>query len=247
MGKTLKTFGIVVVVLLVAGGLLFSYLLSNLDSLVKQAIETVGSQVVGTQVSVDQVVISLDEGRGEISGLRIANPRGFQAGDALASERIVLDLDIANTSAALVTIESIIVSGARINAVQAGGENNLQTLLDNIRRSDDGSTKQSDASSTKLIIDEFRFEDAQVSVALAGLPGGGRSAAVPNVVLRDIGRKDGGISPGQAARQILEPLMQRSMEAGIGISRQQLENRAKEEVDKAMEQGRKKLGDLLRR
>ncbi len=46
----------------------------------------------------------------------------------------MLDLDIANTSAELVSVESVIVSGARINAVQAGGENNLQTLLDNIRR-----------------------------------------------------------------------------------------------------------------
>ncbi len=106
---------------------------------------------------------------------------------------------------------------------------------------------QSESGSTKLIIDEFRFENAQVTVAMAGLPDAGRSASVPDVVLRDIGRQAGGISAAQAARQILEPLMRRSMEAGIGISRQQLENRAEEEPDKAMRKGREKLGELLRR
>ena len=247
MAKTLKTFGIVAVILLVVGGLLFSYVLSNLDSLVKQAIETVGTQVLGTRVDVDQVTITLDEGRGEISGLRIANPRGFPAGDALSSQRIVLDLDIANTSTELVTVESVIVNSARINAVQAGGENNLQALLDNIRRSSSDSAEPSDSGNTKLIIDEFRFENAEVTASVAGLPGAGRSASVPDVVLRDIGRQDGGITAAQAARQILEPLMQRSMEAGIGVSRQQLENRAQEEADKAIDKGRKKLGEFLRR
>jgi hypothetical protein len=250
MGKFFKVLlgGVVVVVIVAA--LLVTFLLSNLDSLVKQAIETVGTEVVGTNVRVDQVSIALDEGRGEIAGLRIANPRGFPDGSALELSLIALDLDVQNISAELVTLESIIVAGARINAVQGSGGNNLQALLDNIRRSSDGGGSSSsgtdDGPDTKLIIDEFRFEDAQVSVAVTGLPGG-RSASVPDVVLRDIGRQSNGVTASEAARQILEPLVQQSMEAGISVSRQELENRANQEAEKALDQGRKKLGEFLQR
>jgi len=254
MGKFFKFLLGAVVVLLIVVALLVTFVLSNLDSLVKQAIETVGTEVVGTRVGVDQVSISLEQGRGEIAGLRIANPRGFPDGDALELGQIVLDLDVQNLSAELVTLESVIVGGARVNAVQASGGNNLQTLLDTIRRSDDGGSSSSSSTDegpdTKLIIDEFRFEDARVSVQLAGVPGG-RSATVPDVVLRDIGRKSNGVTAAEAARQILEPLVQRSMEAGIGVSREELEKRAREEagkaVDDAMEKGRRKLGEFLDR
>jgi len=250
MGKILKFLLGAVVVLVIVAALIVTFVLSNLDSLVKQAIETVGTEVVGSPVGVDRVSISLEQGRGEIAGLRIANPRGFPDGNALELGQIVLDLDIRNVSAELVTLESVIVGGTRINAVQGSGGNNLQALLDNIRRSSDsdgsGSSESGEEPQTKLIIDEFRFEDAQVSVEISGVPGG-RSATVPDVVLRDIGRKSNGVTAAEAARQILEPLMQRSMEAGIGISREDLENRARDEADKALEKGREKLGEFLKR
>lgn len=251
MGKFFKFLLGGIVVLAAVAGLLVYFVLSNLDSLVKQAIETVGTDVVGTPVGVEQVSISLEQGRGEITGLRIANPRGFPDGNALELGLIVLDLDVQNISAELVTLESVIVAGARINAVQGAGGNNLQALLDNLRRSGDGggggpSDDTDDGPDTRLIIDEFRFEDAQVSVAMAGLPGG-RSATVPDVVLRDIGRKSNGVTASEAARQILEPLVQRSMEAGIGVSREELENRARQEAEDAMERGKEKLGEFLRR
>ena len=56
------------------------YFFSNLDSIVAGVIETEGSKVTGTQVSVSGAEISAQEGRGTISGLtpsqvpRVLNP-----------------------------------------------------------------------------------------------------------------------------------------------------------------------------
>jgi hypothetical protein len=57
---------IVVVVLFVA--------LASVDSIVKAAIERVGSDVTQTEVTVDEVDISLTSGEGTIRGLLIGHP-----------------------------------------------------------------------------------------------------------------------------------------------------------------------------
>lgn len=252
MGKTVKILLGVVAVLVILVGVVAVFVVSNLDGLVKDAIETVGTQVVGSPVRVEGVSIQLKEGRGAISGIRIANPPGFPSGNAFELQRIELALDIPNLTRDLVTIDSIIVTGAAINAIQGSSGNNLQTLLDNIRRSskDSADTSSSETTQPKLRIGEFRFEDASVSVSLpaANL---NRTAKIPNVILRDIGKQGGGVTAAEAARQILEPLTRRALEASTGISKEELEQRARDEASKAMERGqerlKEKLGDFLKR
>ena len=64
-----------VILIAIAGGLY--YVLSNLDALVEAAIEKHGSEATQTAVLVDSVKIDLASGAGGISGLTIANPKGF--------------------------------------------------------------------------------------------------------------------------------------------------------------------------
>ena len=68
-------FGLATILVLLVGGFYFVY--SNLDEIVRTAIEEYGSQVVGTSVSVSGVSISLTEGKGTIKELRVAEPKGF--------------------------------------------------------------------------------------------------------------------------------------------------------------------------
>ena len=70
--KLLIAGGVLVVILLVA----VKFLGSNLDAIVKKAITRVGPEMTGVSVDVDKVGISLADGRGEIGGLVIGNPRG---------------------------------------------------------------------------------------------------------------------------------------------------------------------------
>ena len=83
MGKAIKGVMGVVAVLIVIVLIALWYVLGNLDRLVEAAIERVGPQVTGTSVLVSGVSISLKEGRGEISGLTIGNPDGFESPHAL--------------------------------------------------------------------------------------------------------------------------------------------------------------------
>ena len=67
--------GLVVLVLLVAGGAFYMY--SNLDHWIKVAIEKYGTAATQTAVKLDSVKLSLADGQGSLSGLSIDNPQGF--------------------------------------------------------------------------------------------------------------------------------------------------------------------------
>ena len=74
-------------VLLLSIGFGVYYLLSNLDSIVKAAIESYGSEATQTTVRVGKVQLKLTDGSGSISGLTVGNPKGFAAAQAFFPRR----------------------------------------------------------------------------------------------------------------------------------------------------------------
>ena len=96
---------LVILVLAVAGGVY--YITSNLDHLVKAAIEKYGSQATHTAVKVDNVLIKLTEGSATINGVTVRNPAGFSLPNAFSLGQIATDIDIDKTNKDLVAIELI--------------------------------------------------------------------------------------------------------------------------------------------
>ena len=80
------------VLLLLAGGALW-YLRTNLDHIVKRALETYGSAATGTDVEVSGVHIALSTGKGTVSGLKIGNPKSYIAATALKVGDIRMQID----------------------------------------------------------------------------------------------------------------------------------------------------------
>ena len=93
MKKTLLIVaGLIIAV--IAGGVY--YVLTNLDSLVKEAIEKYGSQATHTAVRVQGVNIQLKQASAAISGLTVANPKGFSSANAFSLGKIATSIDIKN-------------------------------------------------------------------------------------------------------------------------------------------------------
>lgn len=246
MGKAGKVIIGVIAALIVLVGIALVFVVSNLDAIVERAIETIGSDVAGVPVSVGSVTISLQEGRGEVNGLSLGNPPGFGRGKAFELGKIALQLDIKNTNAELVTLSSILVDGAKVNAVQTRDGNNLKAILDNLESGEPASRPSGDPGpGTRLIIDDFRFQNGEVRLTLPAI--GERTARIPNVQLNGIGRKANGASASEAARQILQPIVRRSVEAMTGISTDDLEKMGREKVDDMLKQGSDKASQELGR
>ena len=82
---------VVVVVLALVG--VGAYVFMNSGSLVKTAIEDMGPDYLLTDVSVDDVSLSLTDGRGTIRGLQLGNPPGFEGPYAMKLGEIKLAID----------------------------------------------------------------------------------------------------------------------------------------------------------
>ena len=126
--KLLIAGGILAVILFVA----VKYLHSNLDSIVKNAITKVGSEMTGVSVDVDHVDIVLAEGRGEIGGLEVDNPRGYKGRYALKLGSIVLAIDPASATKDVVVIRELTVEAPDINYDKGTDGSNLEAIQKNI-------------------------------------------------------------------------------------------------------------------
>jgi hypothetical protein len=108
------------------------YLASNLDSIVKKAITTVGSDMTGVSVDVDDVAISLADGRGEIGGLEVGNPRGYKGAHAFRLGSILLALDAAADTKDVVVIQELTVEAPDIVYDKGSNASNVEAIQNNI-------------------------------------------------------------------------------------------------------------------
>ena len=117
------------IVLGIAIGVGAYYLVSNLSSLVASAIEKHGGDVTQTSVGVSGVKISLREGRGSITDLRVASPEGFETQNVFSLGDITIDLDVASVREDPIVIDEIRIRAPMINAeVLKNGSSNIDEL-----------------------------------------------------------------------------------------------------------------------
>ena len=204
----------VIVILLGAGGAVY-YVYSNLDEIIRTAIQDYGSEVLGTSVTVEDVSISLTEGKGQISGLRVAEPKGFGSGSAVSLGQIALGINIAS----LKSLDPIVIELIRIDApsvnyvVKASGESNLSTIQKNIERytrSDtpkkEEKTAQQGGQPTLISIRTLSVENGQISADLSAIGLPPQKAVLPAIHVSDLGGKRGA-PPAQIAVSLAQKLM----------------------------------------
>ncbi|MGB5278360.1 MAG: hypothetical protein WBP02_14470, partial [Gammaproteobacteria bacterium] len=128
-----KTIFITIAVLIVViVGAVF-YVFSNLDAIVKAAIEQHGSDAVKTSVQVEGVAIKLTEGAAAIKGLTIANPEGFSMPQAFSLGEIAVDINLEKTDKELIAIDAINIAAPQVfYEINAARQGSLNVLKDNL-------------------------------------------------------------------------------------------------------------------
>lgn len=203
----MKKFGMVVVVLLaVVVGALF-WLRGNADALVRQAIVDYGSAMTGAQIEVAAVEISAADGRGAIRGLAIGNPAGFKTAYAMKVGEVELVVDIASLTKDVVVIRKIAVMAPDIIYEKAGGTTNFDAIQKNIAAYL-GPAKQ-EPGGRKLIVEEFAVRNAKAQASAAFMEGKTVAVSLPDIVMRDLGKAKGGVTPGELGQEIAVALKQR--------------------------------------
>ena len=189
-----------VVILVLTGAAL--YVLTNLDWIVKRAIEHYGSQATKTSVRVGSVSLKLTKGEGAISRLTVANPKGFSSSPIFALGQVSLKIEPRSVTKDVVVIDLIRIAGTRVlYETDRSGRSNLDALKKNLG-SAEGQKRATDKGKKKeprLRIKRLLIEDSSVELRAGDKP---QTLALGNVSLADIGGP-AGATPEQAAKEIV--------------------------------------------
>ncbi|MEX2602236.1 MAG: hypothetical protein WD355_11335 [Balneolaceae bacterium] len=215
MTKMMK-YGIIGLLLLIGTG--FLILTLTIDSIVKSNIETIGTEMAGTPVTVDAVSISPFSGSGTISGFRIANPDGYQTDYALQVDDFQIELDIFTLWSDVITIHEIRINNPVLYVEQQLPGNNLRTLMNHfndVAGSEPGSFGE-------IQIDYFLLQGG--SVDLYTEIGGERSARVEmsEIEIRDLGRGGGEQYAEEVINEIAERVVQQALQAATRSGAEQI-------------------------
>jgi hypothetical protein len=198
---------------------------------IKRAIEHYGPDLTGVSVKVARVKLEPLDGRGAITGLEIGNPRGFHAPHAVSLGEIRLAVDPSSLASNVVRVKELSLEAPSITYERGPGGDNLTAIQKHIEsqlpkstpaRADSKADKA--AKERRFVIDRVQVRNAKVSYA------GAMSVAVPELQLRDLGKKSGGATAAEITREIWTALTRQAIVAAPGTLRG-LEEKAQGAVD----------------
>lgn len=214
MKKKYILYGLCGTAALAGAALLILYL--RLGSIIKTAVETFGPKVTQTEIKVGTVLLSPFSGNGKITKVLIGNPKGYKTKSAFELGQIEVEVDIKSLRSNRILIKKIIVDEPVVTFEGGLTGNNLKQIQKNIESFSGapGASKTQSKNETKLEIGHFLVRKGKVNVILAGAKS--IPVALPQIELRDIGRKSGGATPAEAAKAMLGAITKTALNAGIG-------------------------------
>ena len=205
--KALKIIGIIIVVLIIA---LFAIIL-NLGKIVKTGINTVVPQVTKCEAHVDDVNFNVFGGKFEIKNLVIKNPEGYKTDHAFALGHIFVNVNMGSLMSDVIEIDQVLIDAPEITYEVGLGNSNLNTILENVNSSLPSSDEEKKEEKEekkeggkKVVVNLVKVTNGKIGVS-AKIAGGMEAPIVlPDIEIKDLGKKEGGISMVQAAAVTLK-------------------------------------------
>ena len=210
-------------VVIAAGAIYF--VVSSLDTLIQEAVETYGSDIIQAEVTLDGVELDPGSGRGALRGLKVGNPQGFKTPSAFQLGMVSISVDIGSITGDTVVIKEIVVEKPEVTYELGADGSNIDAIRKNVDAYLGGgggaAQKGEKGEGPKLIIENFYVRGGTVNVSATILGGKTLSAALPDIHLKDIGKEDEGATPGQVAERILASIGDgaTSAVASIGVGK----------------------------
>jgi len=195
------------VVIIIVGGVVF-FLLSNLDDLVRTAVEKAGTEVTQVDVTLNKVNIEVTAGKAALGGLQVANPAGFKTDYAFQLGEISVALDTATVTQDPIVIKEVVVSAPKVTYELGAQGSNIDVIKQNVSRfgGSGGGGQASESKGPKVVIENLYVRGGQVNVSAVALGGKAMTANLPEIHLKDIGKDKGGAGPGEVAEKVMTAL-----------------------------------------
>ena len=222
MGRGFKIVGGILAVIVIAVVAVFIYVYSNLDSIVKDAVEKYGPQYSGVTVKLDKVELSPENGVGKLTGLLIGNPSGYTTDAAIRLGSVSLSIDLASLTSDTIVIRSIVIDGPDITYEFGDGGSNIDVIGKNVEKAAGGpGTADSgvkNESGKKMVVESLVISSGRVAVSHPLLAGKRIGSGLPTIRLKDIGKdKKDGATPAEVVDKVMDAL-ERQISSAVSAS-----------------------------
>ncbi len=206
---------IIALVLFIAGSVI--YVLTNIDSIVKAAIEKYGSEATKTAVRVSSVKIKLTDGEGGLRGLTIADPPGFSFPSIMTLGDISVRIAVKTVTHTPIVIDNVLVSGPEVfYEMKEDGTANIDVLRKNLASGPSPEAKPAKTvtkgKEVRLRIRKFVFEKGKVHVRVAKVADKPYTLDLARIELTDIGQQKGA-TPEEVGRIVATALAEETAKA----------------------------------
>lgn len=221
MKKLFVILGILVVLAVIGALVLFA----NLDSIIKSGVEGVGSEATQSDVTVENVELSVSSGQGAIRNLKIGNPDGFATDSAMRLGTISISLDTSTLNSDIVVVKEVLIDGPEITYEISGAlgtESNIGRIRENVDAfvkkyagesggsegggGGGGGESAGGDGGKKIVIERLRIENGRIGVSATFLGGKEVTASMPAIDLKDLGKDEGGLTAEEVAAKVLREL-----------------------------------------
>ncbi len=235
-----KTFkwvisAIVLLLILIIGGAYWVWNYFDWHSKVRQMVHIYGSQVVGTDVNIGRIDVSLKDGRGSVSDITVGNPNGYSKDLIINLGTAAVKVDVESVKRALMEtakktgpkVKTIVIDEVRISKPEVTYElmnlnrNNANDVMANIKKNTASSAKKEepkpqdkDAVQYNVAIKKVVVEDGTATIA-AGLLGVSKSLSVPlpTVTINNVGTEKQGITIGDGLARVFQEILKTTVSA----------------------------------
>ena len=224
------------------------FLLNNLNTVIKDAVETQGPEVTQTDVKLGKVDISLIDSQVVLNSLSVANPKGFDVNTPLLTVReITLNIDSTTLYKKVKVVRELIIDEVEITAEHKNlRDTNITGMIENIKRSSGAAQSSKDRQQPqqqtarqdeeiRLMIEKLTFSNS--SVTLVTEQWGKHSIELPGFNKTTIGDKTEGLTPKQLAREVLSAYMGEVSQ----LVRDKLKDLAKSKLEKKFDEYKQKI------
>ena len=238
MKKSLKCIGYV------SGGLIALLILLLLASplwlgqTAGMIANSVVPRITGTDFNVDKIRINLYTGTLRVEKLRLANPEGYAARDAVSVDVFSVDFNTLSALGDTIKVKEVAIENPYISYLSEKGTNNFDAILANVNAGgghgkDAAAKEETEAGSeggVKVIIDRLGISGTKVRYEMLTLP-------VPNIVLTGLGSSSNGITIDSVGVEIWEKIKESLTSTGgaIGGTLKSLGNTGSEGVTKSVD------------
>ena len=219
MRKFLRLVVVLVLLVLVAGGVLWYYI----DAIAKTGVEQGATYALGVPTTLGSADVGLLGGTLRLNDLTVANPAGFKTPHLLAVRQFDLAVVTNTLMQDTIQINRFELDGVDLHIEQKAGATNMDRVLEHIKTKagggEPGEPDEAESGGKKVVVDRIVVRNVTAHVQV--LPIGGDATTldveVPEIILEDVASDDAqGVAVAELTRRLLPAILTAVITKGRG-------------------------------